>query len=117
MITQSDFFVCAPPSCLKAEDVIPGGVAMSILFDVSDEKMTRIARKVFERHFEIDPKLDDEYDDRRKMLMYQDILYNLGFLNAAIEFDEDRIFNEYAVWIYHLLCNLMKEIKRERIKD
>lgn len=90
---------------------------MSILFDRSDEKMTRIARKVFDRQFEMDPKLDAEYDDRRKMLMYEDILYNLGFLYTAIEFDEDRIFNEYAIWIYQLMCNLMKDLGRERLKD
>jgi MerR family transcriptional regulator, light-induced transcriptional regulator len=90
---------------------------MGLLIDRSNEKLTGIARKVFNEHFKIDPKLDAEYDDRRKMLMYEDILYNLGFLHAAIEFDEDRIFIDYAVWVYHLLCNLMKDMGRERIKD
>ena len=48
------------------------------LLHVSDEKVSRLARIIYDKHFELDPKLDVEYDDRRKRLMYEDILYNLS---------------------------------------
>jgi len=90
---------------------------MSLLHHVLSQEMNGMARKVFDRHFEIDPKLNKDYDDRRKLLMYEDILYNLGYLSAAMRFDEDKIFVDYAVWIYQLLCYLMKDLTKERIKD
>lgn len=90
---------------------------MSLLFQLHNEKVDAIARMVYERHFELDPKLETEYDERRKMVMYDDILINLGYLDTAISMDDEKIFTEYAIWIFRLLCSLMKDIKKERIKD
>lgn len=80
-------------------------------------KVINIARKVYDKHFEIDPKLDSEYDDHRKKLMYDDILINIGYLDTAMEFDDPKIFGDYAIWIYQLLCFIMKDINNERIKE
>jgi methanogenic corrinoid protein MtbC1 len=82
-----------------------------------DESMSALARQVFDRQFEIDPGLQWEYDDRQKRLMYQDIVYNLSFLKTAMQFNDDQIFLNYAVWIYQLLCYLTRNVGRERIKD
>ena len=90
---------------------------MSLLFQISNEKVNHIARQVCDKHFEIDPKLHSEYDERRKRLMYEDVLYNIAFLNTAMEFNDDKIFIDYAVWLYQLLCHLMKDLNRDRIKD
>ena len=90
---------------------------MSLLFHNSNEKVSELARKVYERHFELDPKLNEEYNDRQKRLMYNDILYNLEYLHVAMKFNDDKIFKEYAVWIYQLLCHLIVNLDRERIKD
>ena len=90
---------------------------MSLLFNIKSEKVDMLARKVFERHFDRDPKLDEEYDERRKMVMYDDILINLGYLDTAISLSDEKIFSEYAKWIYGLLCSLMKDIDKDRVKD
>ncbi len=90
---------------------------MSLLFYNTSEKVISLSKKVFNRHFEIDPQLKLDYDDRRKSLMYEDILYNMSYLNIAIEFDDDKIFTEYSIWLYHLMCNLMKDLSKDRIKD
>ncbi len=89
---------------------------MSLLFQNTNEKMIEIAKEVFIRHFALDPKLNEVYDERRKMLMYEDILYNLGYLDAALSLDDDLIFPEYARWIFRLLYYLMKDIKKETVK-
>lgn len=89
---------------------------MSLLFQNTDDKMIEIAKLVFMRHFEADPKLREVYDERRKMLMYEDILYNLGYLDTAMRLNDYQIFPEYARWIYRLLCYLMKDLNREMIR-
>lgn len=88
---------------------------MSLL--VIDQSVNELAKKVYERHFEVDPHLHNEYDNRQKRLMYSDILYNLSFLDTAMKFDDNRIFRDYAVWVYQLLCAVMKNLSRERIKE
>ena len=90
---------------------------MSLLFTNADEKTFEIARIVYQKQFERDPKLEKEYDAQRKQSMYDDIIINLGYLNTAMQFNDNKIFTEYAVWIYHLLCSLMKDISKERIKE
>ncbi len=90
---------------------------MSLLMSDPSIKVTKIARKIYDRQFEIDPKLDVEYDDNRKKLMYDDILINIGYLDTAIQFDDAKIFGDYAIWIYQLLCNIMKDLDRDRIKE
>ncbi|KAF0091475.1 MAG: cobalamin B12-binding domain-containing protein [Fusobacteria bacterium] len=90
---------------------------MSLLMSNQDTKLVSIARKVFDKQFENDPKLDKEYDDHRKKLMYEDILINLSYLDTAIEFEDSKIFGDYAIWIYQLLCYIMKDLSRDRIKD
>jgi len=90
---------------------------MSLLMSSSNVRLTSIARKVFDQHFEDDPQLKEEYDDRRKKLMYDDILYNLGYLDTAIQFDDAKLFGDYAVWLYQLMCYIMKDLDRNRIKD
>jgi methanogenic corrinoid protein MtbC1 len=78
--------------------------------------MINIAKEVFTKHFDLDPRLNDLYDERRKMLMYEDILYNLGYLDTAMSLKDDQIFPEYARWIYRLLFYLMKDLSKETIK-
>lgn len=94
-----------------------GGIVMSLLFPVLDPKMSDVAREVYQRQFVIDPKLDQEYDERQKKLMYDDILMNIGYINTALELDDEKIFVEYSVWIYRLLCSLMKNLDKDRIKE
>ena len=90
---------------------------MSLLINNSDIRLTNIAKKVFDQQFQEDSQLDKEYDDRRKKIMYDDIIYNLGYLDTAIRFNDARIFQEYAVWLYQLMCYLMKDLDRNRIKE
>ena len=88
---------------------------MSLLLSTVDPKLISLAQKIFDRQFEKDEKLFQEMDERRKQLMFQDILYNFSFLTTAVQLKDKMIFSNYAVWLYELLCNLMKDIDRVRI--
>lgn len=88
---------------------------MSLLINNNEPKMLEAAQKIFEEQFKRDPKLNTEMDNRRKQLMYDDVVYNMSFLLTAAYFKDDKIFTDYSVWIYELLCNIMKDLDRDRI--
>ncbi len=90
---------------------------MSILMNYSDQRFIEISQVIFEEQFRRDPKLEEEMDERRKKLMYDDVIYNISFLLTSIHFKDSKIFEGYARWIYDLLCNLMKDIDRDRIME
>ncbi len=82
---------------------------------LNDPRLLQLAQKIYGDHFARDGQLEKEYDDRRKKLMYEDILYNISFLMTAVHFSDDKIFTSYARWLYDLLCNLMTDLDRDRI--
>jgi len=90
---------------------------MSLLMNYTDQRYVDIAQSVFQEQFKRDPKLETELDDRRKRLMYEDVVYNISFLMTAVHFSDAKIFEGYAKWIYELLCNLMKDLDRDRIME
>ena len=90
---------------------------MGLLSIGADPKIRSLAQQIYERHFTLDPKLADVYNDQQKESMYQDILYNLDYLSIAVKLRDDFLFSDYAVWLYELLCNLMKHIDRDRMRD
>ena len=90
---------------------------MSLLMNYTDQRFVEIAQKVFQEQFKRDPQLETELDERRKRLMYEDVVYNISYLMTAVHFSDGKIFEGYAVWIYELLCNLMKDLDRDRIME
>lgn len=90
---------------------------MSLLMNYDDQRFTKIAQLVFEEQFRRDPGLESQMDERRKKLMYDDVVYNLSYLLTAVYFSDGKIFEEYARWLYELLCNLMKDLDRDRVME
>lgn len=88
---------------------------MSLFVPFNDPKFTTLAQMIYRMQFEKDPLLSQEFDDRRKRLMYADITYNISFLFTAVRFQEENIFIEYAKWLHELLISLMKDFTRERV--
>lgn len=88
---------------------------MSLLMNFNDPKFVSIAQRIFQEQFRRDPRLEREMDERRKRRMYDDVVYNISFLMTSVHFSDQKIFQGYAKWIYELLCNLMKDIDRDRV--
>ncbi len=88
---------------------------MSLLMNYNDHRFIEIAQLIFQEQFRRDPKLYREMDERRRRLMYEDVVYNISFLMTSVYFSDVKIFEGYAIWIYELLCNLMKDLDRDRI--
>ncbi len=77
----------------------------------------RIAEKVYQRQFELDERLEEEYDEERRQRMFEDILHNLSFLETAIRLEDQKIFDEYAVWLFKLMVYLMPDLGEERVRQ
>lgn len=90
---------------------------MSLMTSLNDPRVLELAQRIFTDHLAMDPRLEKEYDDRRRKLMYEDILYNISFLLTAVHFSDEKILTSYARWIYELLCNLMPDLDRDRIME
>lgn len=90
---------------------------MSLLTTNQDPKISEIAKKIYDAQFSLDPALDAMYDDRQKRLWYQDILYNISYLTTAVHLSDKVLFTRYAIWLYELLCSLMKQFDRDTIKN
>ena len=88
---------------------------MSMLMSYTDPVLLEAAREVFQEHFRRDPVLEKEMDERRRKLMYDDIIYNISYLLTAVHFGDEKRFEAYALWLFELLCSLMKDLDRDRI--
>ena len=75
---------------------------MSLLMNYNDPKWIEIAQLVFEEQFKRDPKLNEEMDERRKKLMYDDVVYNISFLMTAVYFNDAQIFEGYEIGRAHV---------------
>ncbi|HCX64424.1 MAG TPA: cobalamin-binding protein [Eubacteriaceae bacterium] len=90
---------------------------MSLLKLYTSKGFEDLANQIFQDNFDRDPKLSQELNERQKHLMYQDVLYNLSFLETAIHHNDEKMFVEYTKWLMGLLCHLMKRFSLDRIKE
>ncbi|KAF0225788.1 MAG: cobalamin B12-binding domain-containing [Erysipelotrichaceae bacterium] len=89
---------------------------MSSLLRISNDQSNMLAEKAFKMQFELDQEMANTYTERQRRLMYEDILYNLSYLDVAVKFDDEKIFIEYTKWLYKLLCNLSKSSEDPRLQ-
>jgi len=82
---------------------------MSSLLSISSDRMNALAEKAYNMQFELDKDISSSYTERQRRSMYEDILYNLSYLDIALRFDDVKIFTEYTKWLYQLLCHLSKD--------
>jgi len=90
---------------------------MGLLFHNLSKEFQDVADLVYESHFEMDPKMQEEYSDYRKEKMYEDIMHNLSFLEVSYRLEDATLFHEYAKWLYELMYYLMPDLGEERVKE
>jgi methanogenic corrinoid protein MtbC1 len=90
---------------------------MGLLFLQLSKEFYKVADKVYNRQFEIDKRLESEYNEYRRTKMYEDILYNLSFLDIAKRYDDYQLFDNYSLWLLSLMNHLMPDLGIDRIKE
>jgi methanogenic corrinoid protein MtbC1 len=94
-----------------------GVTIMGLLFHHLSSEFQVVAENVYQRHFDQDKKLEQEYDAYRKQKMFEDILHNLSFLEVSYNLEDDKLFHEYAIWLLELMIYLMPDLSTNRIKE
>lgn len=90
---------------------------MGLLIHDLDKKFNQVADNVYKRHFEVDGKLEEEYSVERRKRMYEDILHNLSFLQTAVKLNDEKIFKDYAIWLFELMVHLMPDLSHTRVRE
>ncbi|MBN2299870.1 MAG: cobalamin-dependent protein [Acholeplasmataceae bacterium] len=90
---------------------------MGLLMHHLSDEYSKVADLVYLKQFEIDPRLETEYNDYRKKRMYEDILHNLSFLEVAHRLNDDKLFVDYAIWLFKLMVNLLKDLGPKRVEE
>ena len=90
---------------------------MSLLHLEMDPALLEMAQTVFERQFERDPKLQKEYDARRKRRMLMDVQYNLVALDVTIRHQAKALFFDHVRWLLEILVYRMPDHRPERVKE
>lgn len=90
---------------------------MSLIINYNDKKFVTLAQSVFDELFRRDKDLETQIEDRTKILIYDDITYNLSHLLTAVHFNDPAILSNYARWLYALVCNHSNGLSKARIMD
>ena len=90
---------------------------MGLLLHQFSNEFKMIVEEVYQRHFEVDPNLREDYSDYQKKRMKEDIEYNLSFLQIAYSLNDYSIFREYSIWLMSLMMNLMPQVGLTRMKE
>lgn len=89
---------------------------MGLLQFKSEQQYQIAIDEIFKSQFENDSRLNHEINGAAKRKMHEDVRYNAGLLFIALELEDEKVFVDYARWLYQLLCPLMG-LSRERIRD
>lgn len=90
---------------------------MAILQIKDQIQYQEIIHEIYMCQFQEDPKMEQEISAASRKKMYEDVEYNVSLLTIALELEEEKIFENYARWLYQLLCSLMTSLSRERVRD
>lgn len=88
---------------------------MSLLMMENEPKFQRLAREIYDRQFQLDFYEGITLTNCDKENLYQGVQFCVTYLYTAYILEEPKIFEEYARWIYQLLCPLKLEKTREQI--
>ena len=90
---------------------------MNLLRMKCGPEFQKLADEIYSRQMQDDPRIKEELNTAAREKMYQDVLYNVNLIYTALELNHDSIFEDYARWLYQLLCSLMTYCTRERVRD
>ncbi len=88
---------------------------MSLLMVENEPKFQRLASEVYERQFRLEFYRDEILTAANKEHIYQGTRFCITYLHTAYALEEPKIFEEYARWVYHLLCPLKQDKTKTQI--
>lgn len=90
---------------------------MSLLWMDYEEEFQNLVDKAFRRACSEDPHYYDNLPPRIKHIIYRDTRYNIDFLYTAFLLGDDKIMEDYAVWLYQLMASVLKKIPNDTVAE
>ncbi len=81
---------------------------MSLLWMEYDADFQGLADDAFHRACQADPAYYASLTPRVSRIIYRDTRYNIDFLYTAYLLNDDKVMEDYAVWLYQLMASVLK---------
>lgn len=81
---------------------------MSLLWMEYETGFEHLAEDAFQRACREDPAYFSSLSPRVSHIIYRDTRYNIDFLYTAYLLGEDKVMEDYAVWLYQLMASVLK---------
>ena len=81
---------------------------MSLLWMEYDDAFERLADDAFRRACQADPAYYSSLTPRVSGIIRRDTRYNVDFLYTAYLIRDDKIMEDYAVWLYQLMASVLR---------
>ncbi len=90
---------------------------MGLLWVDYELEYRELAEKAFECQRTAEKELFDNMTRRRYNIIHRDTRYNVDFLYTAYMLKDDRILEEYALWVFQMMASIFKDTPKEKVKD
>ena len=90
---------------------------MSLLWMEYENEFQNLVDNAFQRSCQEDPAYYDGLTPRVKRIIYRDTRYNIDFLYTAFLLGDDKIMEDYAVWLYQLMASVLKTIPSDTVAE
>lgn len=90
---------------------------MSLLWMEYENEFQNLVDNAFQRSCQEDPAYYDGLTPRVKRIIYRDTRYNIDFLYTAFLLGDDKIMEDYAVWLYQLMASVLKTLPADTVAE
>ena len=90
---------------------------MSLLWMEYENEFQNLVENAFQRSCTEDPAYYDGLPPRIRQIIYRDTRYNIDFLYTAYLLGDDKIMEDYAVWLYQLMASVLKQIPTATVAE
>lgn len=82
---------------------------MSLLWMDYEDEFQHLVDDAFQRACTEDPDYYDHLTPKVRRIIYRDTRFNVDFLYTAFLLGDDKIMEDYAVWLYQLMASIFKD--------
>ena len=82
-----------------------------------ESEFDRLVDAAFEREQRQNPEYFASLSQKTKKIIYRDTRYNIDFLYTAFVLDDEKIIQDYALWLYQLMDSVLTDYTAEQSRQ
>ena len=90
---------------------------MSLLWMDYEAEFDNLVDTANQYEMEDNPEYFAKLTKRIKKIVYRDTRYNVDFLYTAYVLKDEKIIEDYAVWLYQLMASVLKDLSLIHISE